>query len=844
METTGPARTPISRARVLQTRRRSTKRTPAGSPSAGAFASTGGARTSACSRRHPSSRETRCTSRTRSRASSRSTAETGTLKWSRLYAAPNDGPNGVAVADGRVFAATDTTAFSLDAETGHRLWSERLADSDEQFVNIAPTVHDGRVYLSTVGFAPGGRGALYALDAEHRRACLEVRHDQGALASPVRRRRRIVEPALGRRARATSMRASRTPALGAAPRGFPNGGWFRGSTLYTDSLVVLEGATGRLALVRPSATLTTCATTTSTSRRSSLDVDDPERDVVFGAGKAARVVAWDSRTHDERLWERAVGTHRNDTGPLPVTPVIVCPGLFGGVLTPMAYADGSLFVPVVELCMRESAVKSFSVFQRPPENGKGDARTRSTRATGRTALVAPLRLPLFGCATVSRDVVFAPTFDGRVRALSAQTGRRSLVGARAGRDQRLPSRAGDLLLVAAGARHRDFPRARRRADRLRALPRIDPAEIPSVGSRGPSQHLRRACWRHRARTFATAAERAVPAGIVDVRAAARQHRDGRPRQGRADQARARSARLPRARPLRGRAREPRRRCSPAPSPGSIDGAAASRVQCTPDLQPTDVTGLSVFNQQTREFEFRAGPRLRATSSSSTRSTERCRRRSPRCSRRWPSGRSRSTASRTPLPDPFLLLATENPIEQEGTFPLPEAQLDRFFLKTALGYPTVDAGDGDRPRAARSSTRSSRLRPVVSVDERARAPAAIEDVYVDRPDPALDRRARAGEPGPRGDRARRVRAREPGARARRACLGPPSRAGLRVPEDVEALFFAGPRPPDPLHADVPRRGASPRARRGARELPRAVLRARAATRARRGARASGFSAARE
>ena len=70
---------------------------------------------------------------------------------------------------------------------------------------------------------------------------------------------------------------------------------------------------------------------------------------------------------------------------------------------------------------------------------------------------------------------------------------------------------------------------------------------------------------------------------------------------------------------------------------SIEGAEPSRIQCTPDLQPTDVTGLSVWNQQRRDFEFRPG-RSSRTSCSSTRSTARCRRPSPRCSRPWPSAR--------------------------------------------------------------------------------------------------------------------------------------------------------------------------------------------------------------
>ena len=71
--------------------------------------------------------------------------------------------------------------------------------------------------------------------------------------------------------------------------------------------------------------------------------------------------------------------------------------------------------------------------------------------------------------------------------------------------------------------------------------------------------------------------------------------------------------------------------------GSVEGASFARIQCTPDLQPTDVTGLSVFNQRDRDFEFRPGP-VFPMSCSSTRSTAPCRRRSRRCSRRWPSTR--------------------------------------------------------------------------------------------------------------------------------------------------------------------------------------------------------------
>ena len=94
------------------------------------------------------------------------------------------------------------------------------------------------------------------------------------------------------------------------------------------------------------------------------------RDLVIGGGKGGRIFAWDRDT-GEQIWTQPVGTHRNDIGPLPDEPVEVCPGLFGGALTPMAYAEGTIFVPVVELCMKESAVTTASVLQRPPRRAPG-----------------------------------------------------------------------------------------------------------------------------------------------------------------------------------------------------------------------------------------------------------------------------------------------------------------------------------------------------------------------------------------------------------------------------------------------------------------------------------------
>jgi MoxR-like ATPase len=162
---------------------------------------------------------------------------------------------------------------------------------------------------------------------------------------------------------------------------------------------------------------------------------------------------------------------------------------------------------------------------------------------------------------------------------------------------------------------------------------------------------------------------------------------------------------------------------------SIEGATPARIQCTPDLQPTDVTGLSVFDQRVRDFEFRPGPIF-----ANVVLVDEINRAMPKTQ----SALLEAMAERQVtvdgvtrvLPEPFLLLATENPIEHEGTFPLPEAQLDRFFLRTALGYPGLDdelriiddQRDGHHPLGA--------LRPVVSVGEVQELQAATADVYVD------------------------------------------------------------------------------------------------------------------
>jgi MoxR-like ATPase len=162
---------------------------------------------------------------------------------------------------------------------------------------------------------------------------------------------------------------------------------------------------------------------------------------------------------------------------------------------------------------------------------------------------------------------------------------------------------------------------------------------------------------------------------------------------------------------------------------SVEGAVASRIQCTPDLQPSDVTGMSVFDQRTREFEFRPGPVFanvlladevnRALPKTQSALLEAMAERQVTVD-----GETRR------LPRPFLLVATENPVELEGTFPLPEAQLDRFLVRLSLGYPLNDDEELLIVQQQRRGHPLASCRAVVTLDDVRILQEAVPEIYVD------------------------------------------------------------------------------------------------------------------
>ena len=158
------------------------------------------------------------------------------------------------------------------------------------------------------------------------------------------------------------------------------------------------------------------------------------------------------------------------------------------------------------------------------------------------------------------------------------------------------------------------------------------------------------------------------------------------------------------------------------------GCDFQRIQFTPDLLPSDVTGVSVFNPASREFEFRSGPVMaqivltdeinRATPKTQSSLLEAMEERQVTVD-----GVTRR------LPEPFMVMATQNPIEYEGTFPLPEAQLDRFLMRVRLGYPSptdevlvMDAQQSIHPIES--------LEQVTTADEVVELQGAVREVYID------------------------------------------------------------------------------------------------------------------
>jgi outer membrane protein assembly factor BamB len=386
--------------------------------------------------------------------------ESGETLWEAKLESPDQGPNGVAVAEGMVFGATATGAFALDAETGEEVWSTELTTVPKEAIDMSPGVHDGLVYVSTVptdvtsAYNGGIAGVLWALDAQSGKKKWHFDTVPKSLWSKQHRSMNAggglwYAPSFDEEGGMYVGIGNPVPFPGA--EGLPWGASRPGPNLYTNSMVKLNAKTGKLVWYYQA----------TPHDVYDWDFQDPPilvraggKELAIGAGKSGIVAAVDAKT-GKLVWRTPVGKHnghdqdgvlamQGKTAKLP-KQATVYPGLLGGVIAPMAASKTTLFVPVVN--------HPLTI-----ENGEtiGEGEEMSGEmvaldlATGKQKWSQSYEGPAFGAPVAVNDMVFFATLDGTLHGLDASTGgevwTESLpAGANSG-----VTASGDSLILAAG----------------------------------------------------------------------------------------------------------------------------------------------------------------------------------------------------------------------------------------------------------------------------------------------------------------------------------------------------------------------------------------------------------
>jgi outer membrane protein assembly factor BamB len=358
--------------------------------------------------------------------------ESGEVLWTRSFELPSLGPNGVAVADGRVYGATPSEAFALDQETGKQLWSVILTRNENEGIDMAPGFDDGVVYVSTVPtnaaalYAGEGVGILWALDAKTGKKLWKfntvpnslwgnpkVNSGGGAWYTPTFDDKGAIYFGVG------------NPAPFPGDPKFPFGSSRPGANLYTNSIVKLNAKTGKKMWHFQ---LTPHDIYDWDLQGPPILVESKGRELVLAAGKVGFVVALDAKS-GKLVWKRSVGVHNgHDEDNLlamrgeysKIKTGTVYPGVLGGVIAPMATDGTTVFAPVVN-----SPANLVSGSEAGEGGGpSGGELVAIDVATGAVKWKHEFAgAPAYGSTSVTNDLVFATTFDGKVHAFDTGSGR-------------------------------------------------------------------------------------------------------------------------------------------------------------------------------------------------------------------------------------------------------------------------------------------------------------------------------------------------------------------------------------------------------------------------------------
>jgi outer membrane protein assembly factor BamB len=395
---------------------------------------------------------------------------TGKVLWTHNYSSPNGGPDGVNVANGVVYAATNHTAFALSAATGRQLWMRTLVGNDHEGIDMAPGYNNGTVYVSTVPVNPtvgeylgGGKGILWALNA--RTGAPEWSWDEvgnlwgnpkinsgGGLWEP---------PSFDAQGNIYLGIANPGPiGEGGWPRGYPLASSRPGPNLYTDSVVKLSPG-GKLLWYYQ---LTPHDLYDWDLQNSPVLTTVHGQPVVVDGGKAGIVIELNEQT-GKLIWKLPVGVHSghdNDglltenatpTSPSPLPArYVLAPGAFGGIETPLASNGSTVFAAVVNLPMPMSVkgvTESSQAFQASIGTATGEM-VAVNQDTGKVEWDTKLPSSPYGAATVTNNVVFTTTYHGDLYALNAATGAILLKTPLSSGSNAPVAVDGDYVLVGAG----------------------------------------------------------------------------------------------------------------------------------------------------------------------------------------------------------------------------------------------------------------------------------------------------------------------------------------------------------------------------------------------------------
>jgi outer membrane protein assembly factor BamB len=359
--------------------------------------------------------------------------ESGDVLWTKKYELPDQGPNGVVVADGRVFGATPNEAFALDQETGKQLWSVQLVNNESEGIDMAPGYENGTVFVSTVPwntasyYEGGGVGVLWALDAKTGKKLWhfdtvpkdlwgkpETNAGGGVWYTPAFDGKGSMYFGVGNPAPFPGAPGS----LFGASRPGPN--------LYTDSIVKMDTKTGKMDWHFQ---LTPHDLYDWDLQGPPMLMDVGGKETVVAAGKSGFVIALDPKS-GKLLWKRSVGTHnghdedgmlamRGETSKL-TPPYEIYPGTLGGVIAPMSTDGSSVFAPVVNHPVK---IASGSEIQESSPVNKGELVALNAKSGAVEWKHEFPFAPAFGATSAVNDLVFATTYDGKVYAFDAGSGR-------------------------------------------------------------------------------------------------------------------------------------------------------------------------------------------------------------------------------------------------------------------------------------------------------------------------------------------------------------------------------------------------------------------------------------